>query len=532
MCVLLIACVNVANLLLGRASTRRREMAVRLALGASRLRLVRLLLTENALLAAIGGLAGVALAWVGARALSTLDSAAMLPKGNDWMSGLGAVSFSGIHLDWDALAFSASITVLVALMFGLVPALRATGTALTDSTKLTAGDNDAHPHGIGGRRALVVVEVALAMMLLVGSGLLMRSFSKLTAIDPGFDARHVLTLRLTIPPNVPEESMPAFFTGVLDRVRALPGVVETSLNSCPPLGGGCYRTPIEFPGRPKLGAAARAGIRVNWATPTWFSTLHVPLERGRHFVGTDRAGAPSVALINEAAAKTFWPDENPIGKRVSIGGDDATVVGIVGDVRQFVDSLPKPDVYLPFAQAPSSQAIMFVRATGEPTALATDVRRAIRQLAPRYPIYDIQTMTARAAGATAQSRLSTTLVSLFAATALALTVVGIYGVMGLAVTSRTREIGIRIALGADQDQLRRQVVGEGMMLASIGAAIGLAGALATTRVLQKLLFDLSPTDPVTYCAMLVLLGVAAVAASWVPARRAARVDPVVALRAD
>jgi putative ABC transport system permease protein len=531
--VLLIACVNVANLLLGRASMRRREMAVRVAVGAKRRRLVRLLLTESMLLAALGGLAGVAVAWSGARALSTVDPETVVPRGNDTLSGLGAVTFSGVHLDGAALAFSLSITLLVGLVFGLAPALQATGASLADAMKLTAGDSDVPQRGGGGRRMLVVAEVALAMILLVGSGLLMRSFGKLMAINPGFDAQHVLTLRLTIPPGeVAEDLMPAFYTKLLDRLRALPGVVEASLNSCPPLGGGCYRTRLEFPDRPKFDGVRMPSIRVNWATPTWFATVHVPLKRGRLFAGADRAGAPKVALINETAARTFWPGENPIGKRISIGGDDANVIGIVGDVRQFVDSLPKPDVYLPYAQSPSSHMMIFVRAAGDPVALAAGVRRAIHELAPRYPVYDIQAMTARAAGAAAQSRFSALLLGLFAATALALTVVGIYGVMALAVTARTREIGIRIALGADEHRVRRQVVSEGVALASVGVILGLAGALGCTRVLQKLLFDLSPTDPVTYCAIVALLGLATVAATWVPARRASSVDPVVALRAD
>jgi putative ABC transport system permease protein len=530
--VLLIACVNVANLLLGRASTRRREMAVRLALGAARSRLVRLLLAESLLLAALGGLAGIAVAWLGVHALSTLNSDTIVPRG-DALHGLGAVTFAGVHLDWGALAFSLPVTLFVGLVFGLVPALQATGASLTDSMKLTAGDGDVRHRGAGARRVLVVVEVALAMLLLVGSGLLLRSFGKLVAIDPGFDARHVLTMRLTIPPSeLSESSMPAFYTQLLERVRALPGVVDASLNSCPPLGGGCFRSRLEFPDRPTSDDTRIPIARVSWTTPTWFATMHVRLERGRLFADTDRSGAPEVAIVNEAAARTFWPGEDAIGKRVGILGGNAAVVGIVADVRQYADSLAKPDVYLAYAQSPSFQMMLFVRTAGEPLALAGDVHRAIRELAPHYPIHDIQSMTARAAGATAQSRLSTALLSLFAATALALTVVGIYGVMGLAVTSRTREIGIRIALGADQRELRRQVVGEGMMLASIGAAIGLAGALAATRVLQTLLFELSPTDPITYGAMVVLIGVATAAASWVPARRAARVDPVVALRAD
>jgi putative ABC transport system permease protein len=268
--------------------------------------------------------------------------------------------------------------------------------------------------------------------------------------------------------------------------------------------------------------------------------LHVPFERGRLISSADRAGAPKVVLINETAARTYWAGENPLGKRASINASVAEVIGIVGDVRQFVDSLPKPEVYLPYPQAPSlpyvisphSQMMIFVRTNGAPVAAAASVRRAIHELAPLYPVYDIQPMTTRAAGAAAQSRFSAVLLGLFAATALSLAIVGIYGVMALAVTARTREIGIRIALGADPSRLRRLVVSEGARLVSVGVILGLVGALACTRVLQNLLYDLSPTDPITYVAMVVLLGLATVAASWVPARRASSVDPVAALRAD
>ncbi len=535
-CVLLIACVNVANLLLGRANTRRREIAVRVALGASRWRLIRMLLTENMLLALLGGIAGVAVAWVSTRALSTIDPDTMVPRGIETLRALGAVTFSGIRLDSTTLAFSISITLLVGLVFGLVPALQATRASLADAMKLIAGDNRVQQRRASGRGILVVVEVALAMILLVGSGLLMRSFAKLVTIDPGFDPQHVLTVRLTIPPRgMTEDSMPAFYTELIDRLRALPGVVNASLNSCPPLGGGCYRTRLEFPDRSEADAARLPSARVSWATPTWFATLHVPLERGRLFASTDRVGTPKVVLINEAAARTYWPGENPLGKRVAVGveaSDAAEVIGIVGDVRQFIDSLAKPDVYVPYAQSPISRMMIFIRVAGDPLALAADVRRAIHELAPQLPVYDIQPMTARAAGVTAQARFSAVLLGLFAATALSLAIVGIYGVMALAVTARTREIGIRMALGADPSTVRRQVVTDGVSFASAGVILGLVGALACTRVLQKLLFDVSPTDPITYCVIVGLLGLATIGASWAPARRASSVDPVVALRTD
>jgi putative ABC transport system permease protein len=299
------------------------------------------------------------------------------------------------------------------------------------------------------------------------------------------------------------------------------------------LGGGCYRTPIEFPDRAYSGLKQPTGINVNWTTPGWFATLHIPLKRGRLFGSADRAGAPTVVLINETAARAYWPNEVPLRKRVTIGmTTTAEVIGVVGDVRQLVDSLPKPEVYIPYAQYAKSKMTMFVRTVGDPAAVTASVRRVAREVAPQYPVYDVRPMTARIAAATARARFSAVVLGLFAATALSLAVVGIYGVMSLAVTARTREIGVRMALGADPREVRRQVIDEGLRLVSAGAMVGLVGALASTRVLQSLLFSPSTVDPVTYGVTLVLLGLAAFSASWLPAKRASKVDPVVALRAD
>jgi predicted permease len=264
--------------------------------------------------------------------------------------------------------------------------------------------------------------------------------------------------------------------------------------------------------------------------------MRVPLERGRMFTSDDRMGAPKVVLINETAARKFWPNGDALGKRVAIGqgGFDtgAEVVGIVGDVRQSVDSVASPDVHISYLQSPRPGLMIFIRTAGNPAALGTDVRRVLHDAAPRFPVYDMKPMSERAAAATAQARFSAVLLGLFAVTALSLAVIGIYGVMSLAVTARTRELGIRIALGADARRVRRLVVNEGIALVSVGAAIGLVGALMSTRVLRNLLFDLQPSDPVTYVGILILLGGAAVLASWIPARRASRVDPMVALRAE
>ncbi|MGH7615694.1 MAG: ADOP family duplicated permease [Gemmatimonadaceae bacterium] len=531
--VLLIACVNVANLLLGRANTRAREIAVRLAIGASRGRLVRLLLIESLLLAFVGAGASLVVAWGGVRLLGTIDPATTLRVTRD--SGLGAVAFSAISLDWTALAFTLGVTLVVGLVFGLVPAIGATRASLMDALK-DGRSKSARAQRGSLRRALVVVEVALAIVLLAGSGLMIRSLSKLLAVDPGFDGTNVLTMSMSIPvEGNARDSMPGFYEQLLDRVRAVPGVTDASMTNCAPLAGRCNSTIIWFDGHVPDNPAHAPTIGLHWVSPTWFATVKVPLRRGRVFTNVDRSGAPVVAVINDVAAKKFWPGEDPIGKHIGagMGGmEDAEVIGVVGSVRLKADSAPTPDVYISYLQFPHGGTILFVRAARNPTAIAAAVRHAIHEVAPQYPIFNVKTMAERAAAATAPSRFSAALLGLFALTALSLASIGIYGVMALAVSARTREIGVRIALGADRGRVQRLVVGEGVALVAVGAAFGIAGALVATRVLRSLLFDLTPADPPTYVAIVALLAASALFASWLPARRASRVDPVTALRAD
>ncbi len=531
--VLLIACVNVANLLVGRASTRRREIAVRLAIGANRGRLVRLLLTESLVLALFGAAASVFVAWAGIHALAAVNPATLrMPRFN----GIGTVTFSSISLDWTALAFTLGLSLAVGLAFGLIPALHATRTSLADTMKDGGGSDRARGASIS-RRMLVVVEVAMALVLLAGSGLMLRSLGKLLSINPGFDTQNVLTLRLTVPPGgLARDSIPGFYSQLTERLAAVPGVTNVGLAQCPPLGGGCNKTLVDLMDRPSIPVQQRPLVEIHWASPSWFATGHVPVRRGRLFTNTDNLAAPKVVLINETAAKLWWPGADPIGKRVGLGqgGFDkgAEIVGVVGDVRQVADSAPMPSMYVSYLQSPRGSVMIFMRTTRDAAAVAPEVRNALRELAPSYPVHDMMPLEERTAAATAQARFSAMLLALFAATALSLAIVGIYGVMSLAVTTRTRELGIRIALGADQGRVRRLVVSEGIALVSIGAAIGLAGALLSTRVLRTLLYDLEPTDPVTYVAIVLLLGGAALLASWIPARRASRVDPVVALRSE
>jgi predicted permease len=532
--VLLIACVNVANLLLGRASGRRREIAVRLAIGAGRGRLVRLLLAESTLLAAIGGAAGIAVASVGAHLLSAVNPAATLgPQRN---AGLGAVSFTSIALDWRALAFALALSLFVGILFGLVPALAVTRASLADALRSSSGGSRDHGAALSGRRALVVLEVALAMILLVGSGLMIRSLSKLLTTDYGFDGSNVLTVRFTtVPDGSVADSLPGIWRQVTERLAALPGVTHVGLADCAPLSP-CSTTTLISKDGVAIEQDHEPLIRLNQANAEWFAALRVPLRRGRLFDRTDRPGALPAVVINEAAARTYFPNQDPIGHRLTTRGgglmDGGVIVGVVGDVRQSPDSIAAPELFLSTGQLLQTRLRIFLRTSSAPAALGADVRRALREIAPRYPMDDMQTMPEITGVATAKARFSALLLGLFAATALSLAVIGIYGVMSLAVAARTREIGIRIALGADGRRVQRLVVSEGMALVSVGAALGLVGALVCTRVLRSLLFELTPTDPFTYVMIVIVLAIAAIAASWIPARRAARVDPIMALRTD
>jgi predicted permease len=526
--VLGIACVNVANLLLGRASARRREIAVRVAIGAGRRRLVQLFLVESLMLALLGGIASVAVAWAGAHVLASVDPTTVFRGTRHGDATIGAVAFSSIALDWRALAFATSTSLVVGLVFGLVPALGATRASLSDALKT---DRTAAGAGIG-RRTLVVAEIALALVLLVGSGLMLRTLAKVLSVDVGFDKSNVLTFSLTPPPgSIADDSMPGFYSRILDRVRAVPGIADAALGSCGPFVPTCRLTTLRRPDAP-VPDQVYTGMEV--VTPNWFSVMHVRLVRGRPFSPTDRPGGPSVVLLNESAAKTFFGADDPIGKRISVGRSvkDAEVIGIVGDVRQMPDSAPGSIAYVPSAQSPPEEMIVFVRTMRNAATVASALRRAVREVAPQRSMYDMQTMTQREGLATAKNRFRAMLLTAFALTALLLAAIGIYGVLSFAVTARTREMGIRMALGAERASVQRLVIGEGLALVAVGVVIGLAGAFAGARVLRAFLFDLTPSDPVTYAAIVVVLGVTAVLASWVPALRASRVDPVIALRAE
>ena len=535
--VLLVTCANVANLLLVRAAGRRREIAVRLALGAGRGRLVRQLLTESVLLAALGGAAGVAVAWVGVRALSAIDPAHSLPM-TRW-SDLRTVSFSTIRLDESALAFAAALALVTGIVFGLAPALQATRPTLTGALKDGApGGGDARRRrGAPTRAVLASAEVALALVLLAGAGLTLRSLAKLLEVAPGVRTAGVLTVRFDPRATAEPDSFPSVYARVTARVAAIPGVAGVALQDCPPLNGGCNGTSLVRRDRPAPRPGERApDVGVHWITPAWPAVMGVPLLRGRAFTDADRADARKAVLVSAHAARAIWPGEDPIGKPVSVmqGGfhdDTATVVGVVGDVRYgTLDAPAIADVYLPYAQSPYGRVMLVVRTAVPPLALVGAVRAALTEAAPGTPAFEVRTMEDRVQAVTAFQRFGATLLGLFAAVALSLATLGVYGVVSFGVAQRRRELGVRAALGATRGDLVRLVVRNGLAIAGVGTVVGLVGALVATRVLRSLLFGVAPSDPVTFAGIVLVLGAAVLLASWLPARRAARVMPTEALR--
>ena len=534
--VLLIACANVASLLLVRATARQREIAMRLALGAGRGRLVRQLVPESVLLSALGGAAGVVLASWGVRLLSRIDATNALRARR--FDGLGAVTFDSIRLDLPALAFAAGLVVLTGLLFGLAPALQSTRPSLAGSLKADGARSGAGARGAVGRSALAAAEVALALVLLAGSGLMLRSLGKLLDVRVGVDASRVLTMRLGSPTNAPRDSLPGFYDRLLERLAAVPGVTGVAMTGCPPLNGGCNGTSIFLRDRPAPGPGKDPDVGVHWISPAWPTVMRVPLLRGRLFTDADRSGARKVVLVNETAARRFWPNADPIGRGVGVGqggfhDDTAIVVGVVADVRyETADAPPRPDVYLSYYQSPNGRVLLSLRTAGEPTAVAAAARRAVAELAPDVPVYDVRTMEARIGDALAFARLSALLLAAFAAAALTLATIGVYGVVSFAAAERAREMGIRVALGATRGDVARLVLRHGLGIALAGGVIGVGGALAATRVLRSLLYDVAPSDPATYAAVVALLLATVLVAGWTPARRAAGVAPTQALRAD
>jgi predicted permease len=524
--VLLIVVANVANLFLIRATGRKQEIAVRLAIGAGRGRVIRQLLTESVLLAVIGGIAGMLLAWGGVALLAQLDPASAL-RGRE-LGGIGAVGFNGITLDSTALAFALGVTLVTGICFGLVPAWQSTRPGLSEG--LRGGSAHRGWRGISSRNLLVVGEIALALILLVGSGLVIRSLGRMIAIDTGVQPKNVLTLRLNLEGS--RDSMTQGYNQIIQRLGALPGVQSVAISDCLPLSGGCNGTSLWRRDRPE-GEGLRTGV--HWITPDWSRTLGVPLLQGRTFSSEDRMGARKSVLVNEAAAKSYWPGEDPIGRPVGVGqggfADTAYVVGVVGNVKyESIDAAPAPSVYLPFYQSPRPWLVVNIRTQVDPVSLAGPARRILQEIAPASPVYDVRTLESRVSDAMAYARFSALLLGAFAGVALVLATMGTYGVISFSVAQRTRELGIRAALGASRMDVVRLVAGHGAMMAGLGGVIGLGGALLVTRLLGAMLYDVPSNDPLTFGVVAVVMLLAVAAASLVPARRAASVPPAIALK--
>ncbi len=519
-CVILIACANVANLLLARAAAREREMAIRLALGASRWRITRQLLTESALLALAGGAAGLLLAVWGVDSIIAL-APANLPRINE------------VRIDGSVLGFTLIASLLTGILFGIAPALQLPRMSIQEVVK-DGGRGSTATRRRWLRHCLVVSEVAIALVLLIGGGLLINSFWRLLQVDRGFNAQNVLTVNLTLSRFSTSEQQVAILREVLERVAQVPGVRSVGLTSTLPTRGG-PATDFVIEGRPpvEVGDEPSADIRI--VDPNYFRTMGISLRAGRWLGNGDTPNAPKVMVINENMARRFWPDEDPIGRRVTMRdwGPPLTgeIVGVAGDVKaDGLDSETRPMIYWPYTQFPVIFNSIVVRTEGDPLSLVGPIKSQIWFVDPVQPVSSVESMEQVLATSVAPRRFNMLLTGIFAAVALALAAVGIYGVISYTVSQRTNEIGIRVAMGAQSSDVLKLVVGQGVTLALIGVGLGLAAAAGLTRLMSSLLFGVSPTDGATFVSISVLLMAVALAACVVPARRATKVDPMVALR--
>ena len=522
--VLLIACANVANLLLARGASRMREVAVRSALGAPRRALVRQLLVESLLLALAGGLAGLL---VGAAAVRAL--VAWNPGDLPWASD--------IRVDGLVLAFTAGVAVLTGILFGLVPAVQTSRSDLQSVIKEGGRGVHAERGGQTLRRSLVVAEVALALVLLAGSGLLLKSFARLQRVDPGFVPAQLLTFAVALPAaKYPSDTQRiAFFDQLFPRLAALPGVRAAGGTSVLPFGGnwstGSFTVEGFTPAEDEPGPWG--DIRI--VSPDFLQALGAPLRRGRHLTPDDGPGRPRVAVVDEEMVRRYWPDADPIGKRITFGPDSAPewieVVGVVGHtMHEGLDADARVQLYLPYAQRGPGQLTVVLRTTGDPARLTAAARSAVRAIDPDQPIANVRTMEELVDTSLGGRRLAAVLLAVFAGVALLMAAVGIYGVMSFAVAQRTRELGVRVALGASRASVLRLVVRQGMGLVLLGVAIGAAGALGLTRLIASQLYAVRSTDPATFGLVALALVATALVAILVPAARAMRLDPVAALR--
>src|SRR5215813_6409045 len=539
-CVLLIACANIANLLLARATARQKEMAIRAAMGAGRWRIARQLLTESVLLGLIGGTLGLLLARWGI-AFILYISPDSIPRAKE------------IGLDWRVMAFTVGLSFVTGILFGLVPALQA-GVVDVHETLKETGRGTTRRHWL--RSSLVVVEVATTLVLLIGAGLLIRSFYRLQHVNPGFSYDHLTSFSISLPEKkYPGPSQPAeFYKRLLENLRALPGVEATAAASGLPLGNNGWQTSFLVEGRPRPPRNQTPLMEACTVTPDYFKAMNIPLKRGRFFTDRDdrswlegkdlsklnedqryMAGLNAI-VIDEEFARRYWPNEEAVGQRIRLGGGGdgplMTVQGVVGRVK--MDGLSQDSNrvqgYFPFLQIPFGGMTVIVKGSSDPNQLISSIREQVRQIDPDQPIFGVRTMNEIRSESVASERLNLTLLSLFAGIALVLAIVGVYGVMSYSVSQRTHEIGIRMAIGAQPRDVFKMIIGQGMLLAVLGVVVGLILAFIFTRLMASMLFGVKATDPVTFGSIALLLTVVALLACFIPGRRATKVDPVVSLR--
>jgi predicted permease len=538
--VLLIACANVANLLLARATGRRREIAIRAAVGGSRGRIIRQLLTESVLLSAAGGVLGLIVGWIGIRALLTVNTAGLPRVGEDG---------SLVGIDWRVLVFTLLVSLVTGMLFGLIPALQSSRIDLTTTLKESSGRSGSGFRQNKVRSILVVTEVALALVLLIGSALLIRTSVALSRVDPGFDVRNVLTMRMSMtgPQFQRAEAVEQVIRNGVERVRAIPGVVHASATCCVPLQGG-YGLGFNIVGRPPGNDPFHGGAGWYTVSSGYFEVFKIPVKRGRTFDDRDDGRGRPVAIINEAMAREYWPRGDPLTDRIVIGRGgmkefatepERQIIGIVGDTRDGgLNSEPEPMMFIPQAQVPDaanalnvglSPMIWVVRTAGDPQPLSQAIQDAIRH-ATGLPVSNVQSMREIASVSISRDRFNMWLMTVFGVCAVLLAAIGIYGLMAYSVEQRTQEIGIRLALGAQAGQVKNMVIRQGMTLAIIGVAIGVTAAFVLARFISTLLYGVTARDPLVFAGVPLLLAVVAFVAVWLPAARASRVDPITALR--
>lgn len=529
--VLLIACVNAAHLLLVQAGAREKEIAVRTAMGANPGRLIRQVLTESVLLALVAGVLGLVLAYWGTALLTKFAPGGLEQAGN-------------IAPDWHVLAFTLSVSIVTGLVFGLAPALSISRSNL--NSVLRSGGRGATGNRTQGRfrDVLMACEVASSAVLLIGAGLLIRSFIHLQDVNPGFRPDHVLTMELSLPQaRYPGLKVGLFYQELLDRIARLPGVQSAGICRFLPLSGNDASGNFQIEGQPPLASADQPRAKFRTASGGYFSALGIPLIRGRLFDNRDNQNTPKVVVINETAARRYWPHDDPVGKRILSGFDRdqwSTIIGVVGDIKHTaLDVATQPETYYHYLQIPpgtmnfaESTMSLALRTAADPDAMAASVRQELRNIDPSEPVFEVRAMQQVIDSSIAQPRFRTFLVSIFAALALALASLGLYGVIAYSVSQRTTELGIRMALGAEPGSILRLVVFHATTLAVIGLASGVAIILAVGHVISRFLFGINPADPITLGVSCLVILLIAVIASWVPARRAAKVDPAIALRAE